>query len=550
MALNRGYLLGAVAGVGLAGAAAAGVGLTPPHANAQIEGQTGDLSKPPIGAPSRFSAAPGAPNTFADIFEHVAPAVVSIEVTARIPRSELGDVQGLPFPFNQMPQFRQGPAPNGRATPGGRGRRANPNGGDDGGNGDDSDLPEAQAAGSGFFISRDGYVVTNNHVVENATKITVTLTDKRELSARVVGRDEESDLAVLKVEGGNFPFVSFEAQAKPRVGDWVLAVGNPLQLGGTATAGIVSAIGRDIPADSAGALPAQYLQIDAPINRGNSGGPTFDVYGRVIGVNSAIYSSTGGSIGIGFAIPADVADTITKQLISGKKITRGYLGAAISSIGSDQAESLGLPLNTGVLVRDVTAGGPGARAGLQVGDIILTVNGQKVSSSSELTRAVAATRAGDVMRLEVRRAGRTQMVSVTSGVRPSVATLNRTDGSLGGDEDDSGSAAHPGAPRTTVLGLAVEPLTGAARRANGLGAEERGVLISNVVDGSDAAKKGLRAGYVIVQANERPVTTPAEFAAAVADARKAGRPSVFLLVDAGQNRNVGIAVKLDEPKAK
>ncbi len=543
MALNKGYLLGALAGVGVAGAAAAGVGLTLPHADAQT-----DDTRPPIGSPARFAAAPGAPGSFADIFERVAPAVVSLEITARVPRSELGEMQGLPFPFNQMPQFRQGP--NGRTAPGGRNRRAAPGGGGADGE-DDSDLPEAQAACSAFFISRDGYLVTNNHCVENSTKITVTLNDKRELDAKLIGRDEESDLAVIKVEGGNFPFVNFEAQAKPRVGDWVLAVGNPLQLGGTATAGIVSAIGRDLPPDSAGNLPSQYLQIDAPINRGNSGGPTFDVYGRVIGVNSAIYSSSGGSIGIGFAIPADVADTITKQLISGKKITRGYLGAAITNIPSDQAAALGLPMNSGAFVADVTAGGPGDKGGLRVGDIVLSVNGQKVSGSNELTRAVAATRSGDTMRVEIRRAGRVQVLNIVSGLRPSIASLNRSEAGGGSDDEQGGpDAARPGPARTTVLGLSLEPLTEAGRRANGLGADVRGVLISAVADGSDASKKGLKAGMVVVQANERPVATPQDFAAAVADARRAGRPAVFLLVNIGQGRNVGIALKLDEPKGK
>ncbi len=547
MPSNKGFLLGAVAGLGLAGTAAAGVGLTLTHAAAQTSGpQLVRASTAPI-----FAAPPGGPVTFADIFERVAPAVVTLEITARVPRSELnGGGEGLPFPFNQLPQFRQGP--NGRGGGGvtpRNGRRPAPNGGDDS-DGDDADGPEAQAACSAFFISADGYLVTNNHCVENSTKLLVRLTDKREFTARLIGRDEESDLAVIKVEGRDFPFVTFEGQAKPRVGDWVLAVGNPLQLGGTATAGIVSAIGRDLPPDSAGSLPSEYLQIDAPINRGNSGGPTFDTFGRVIGVNTAIYSSTGGSIGIGFAVPADVADTITKQLISGKKITRGYLGAAIGEIGTEQAESLGLPPRSGALVREVTAGGPGARAGLQVGDIILSVNGQKIASSNELTRAVAATRSGDVMRLEVRRAGRVQVINVTSGVRPSVATLNRGDATPGVGEDQAPGGARPGAGRTVVLGLAVEPLTDAGRRTNGLAPDVRGVLVTDVVQGSDAAKKGFRAGFVIVQANERPVATPQEFAAAVADARKAGRPSVFVLVDAGQNRNVGLALKLDDAKAK
>ena len=540
---NKAYLLGAVAGVGVAGAAAAGIGLALPAAHAQ-DARVVRAATAPI-----FAAPPGGPVSFADIFERVAPAVVSIEVTARVPRSELGDAQALPFPFNQLPQFRQGP-PNGRATPGPRGGRRGgaPNGapnGDNDGAGQE-DLPEAQAAGSGFLVSADGYIVTNNHVVENATKIMVVLTDKRQLTARVIGRDEESDLAVIKVEGGNFPFVTFETQAKPRVGDWVLAVGNPLQLGGTATAGIVSAIGRDLPADSPSNLPAEYLQIDAPINRGNSGGPTFDTYGRVIGVNTAIYSSTGGSIGIGFAVPSDTADTIVKELIAGRKITRGYLGASIQTVSPETAESLGIPLNSGALVAEVTPGGPGARAGLQPGDIVLSVNGTKVGSSTELTRAVARTHSGDVMRLEIRRGGRVQTLSVTSGVRPTIAQLNSGTGP-GADPSTPGALSKPDTNRSTVLGLAVQPLDEAGRRANNVASDVKGVLITDVAEGSDAAKKGFQRGYVIVQANERPVSTPQEFAAAVADARKAGRPSVFLLVNTGRGRNAGVPLKLDAP---
>ena len=537
---NKGFLVGAIAGVGVAATAAAGVGLALPTANAQERVMR---TAAPIFAPP-----PGGPVSFADVFERVSPAVVSIQVTARIPRSEL---QGqLPFPFNQLPQFRQGPnGPNGRGAPGQRGpdgRPRAPNGDDDGDGQDDG--REAQAAGSGFLVSADGYVVTNNHVVENATKITIVLSDKRELSARLVGRDEESDLAVLKVEGGRFPFVSFELESKPRVGDWVLAVGNPLQLGGTATAGIVSAIGRDLPADSPGSLPAEYLQIDAPINRGNSGGPTFDTYGRVIGVNTAIYSSTGGSIGIGFAVPADTADTIVKELIAGRKITRGYLGASITNVGSEQAESLGLPINSGALISTVVAGGPGARGGLQPGDIVLSVNGQKVSGSSSLTRAVARTRSGEVMRLEVRRAGRVQTVNVTAGVRPSVAQLNKT-GTDDNDGPNSGDSARPAPPVDTVLGLGVRSLDQTIRDANNIPADVRGLFIESAATGSDAAKKGLRRGFVIVQANERPVSTVQEFNAAVADARRAGRPSVFLLVRDGAGNNAGIAIKLDAAPA-
>ena len=270
-----------------------------------------------------FAPPPGAPLSFAEIFQRVAPAVVSIDVTSRAAAPARGAIPGLPpgFPF---------------ALPGG------PDDNDDGGDGDNSttprgngqpSMPESQATGSGFFIAADGYIVTNNHVVENATSITVRLTDQRELKARLVGRDEATDLAVIKVEGRAFPFVNFENDAKPRVGDWVIAVGNPFNLGGTATAGIISAYGRDI-----GDNYVDYLQIDAPINRGNSGGPTFDVYGRVVGVNTAIFSPSGGSVGIGFDIPADVAQAVSRDLIAGGKVVRGYIGASVQQITPEIAE--------------------------------------------------------------------------------------------------------------------------------------------------------------------------------------------------------------------
>jgi len=236
-----------------------------------------------------FAPPPGAPLSFADIFDKVSPAVVSIDVTSKVdPRAAaLGRIPGLPFELQ----------PKGRGGQGqGQGQDQDQGQGQDDGGGD---APAAMSSGSGFFISADGYIVTNNHVVENAAEIKVILKDERELVGTIVGRDEATDLAVIKVEGRGFPFVDFENSAKPRVGDWVIAVGNPFGLGGTATAGIISAYGRDI-----GETFVNYIQIDAPINRGNSGGPTFDIYGRVIGVNTAIFSPSGGSVGIGFAIPA------------------------------------------------------------------------------------------------------------------------------------------------------------------------------------------------------------------------------------------------------
>jgi serine protease Do len=524
-AKKTGFIAGAVAGAGIAAAALAGAGL---HWPAAFADQRGEIVRTSAATAPMFAPAPGAPLSFADIFERVAPAVVSIDVTSRAERRAAGRVPGFEgFPFNiPTPRGQQNEDDEDDSEGGGAGGAAQPQ------------LPEARATGSGFFISPDGYVVTNNHVIENATEITVRMTDKRELKARVIGRDEGTDLAVLKVDGGRFPYVSFENQAKPRVGDWVIAVGNPFDLGGTATAGIISAYGRDI-----GESFVDYLQIDAPINRGNSGGPTFDIYGRVVGVNTAIFSPTGGSVGIGFAVPADIADSITKQLISGGKITRGYLGVSIQNVTPEIAESLGIPPRTGALVADVTEGGPAAKAGVESGDVILNVNGKAVGTANELTRQVALARAGDILRLEVRRGGRNRIIEVRSGTRPSESELNR---SLLGERNDNGPATPaPEVNRTTVLGLGLVPLDAAARTRYSLPATARGVVIDNVATGSDAARRGLRRGDLILQANERAVATPAEVATAVADARRAGRPSVLLLVSR-QGRTLAVPLKFDE----
>ena len=544
MALKRkGFVTGAVIGAGLCVAALAGAGVRLPGADAASRPALIKTSAPV------FAPAPGAPQSFADIFERVAPAVVSIDVTTRVERNALRGIPGFEgFPFALPQQPGEGGGQGGQG-----GRQGGPQGGGQQGDNDDDDgpggqpgAPEAQATGSGFFISADGYIVTNNHVVENATTITVRLTDKRELKARLIGRDEGTDLAVIKVEGGRFPFVNFENDAKPRVGDWVIAVGNPFNLGGTATAGIVSAYGRDI-----GEQFVDYLQIDAPINRGNSGGPTFDVYGGVIGVNTAIFSQTGGSVGIGFAVPSDIADSITKQLIAGGKITRGYLGVSIQSVNKDIADSLSLPADKGALVNDVTPGGPADKAGVMSGDVVLQLNGKPVPTANELTRMVASAKAGETLRLQVLREGKTVNLNVTSGTRPSNAELAQ-----GPDENNGSGAAPrrpaqpPEAPKTTVLGIGLVPIDDAARRRFSIAATVRGVAVDSVTMGSDAATKGLRRGDVIVQANTKAVTTPAELEAAVAEARKAKRPSILLLVNRG-GRNIGaMPLKLDEDKEK
>lgn len=320
----------------------------------------------------------GAPETFAPILERVSPAVVSIYSTATVAPPQL-IVPDLPF--LGRPQY----------------------------------LPPMQAmsSGSGFFISADGYVVTNDHVVAGAQEVEVVLQDERRLKARLVGRDPATDLAVLKVDGGGFPFVSFAEAARPRVGDWVIAVGNPFGLGTTATAGIVSARGRDI-----GSTFVDYLQIDAPLNRGNSGGPTFDVHGRVVGVNTAILSPSGGFIGIGFAVPADVADKVTRRIIARRPVERGYLGATLQDVTPETAEALGLPAPGGALVVSVAPGGPAAAAGLQPGDVLTTVEGGRIVDAAAATRLVVRKDPGEVVHVGVRRNGGTVELSVRLGARP------------------------------------------------------------------------------------------------------------------------------------
>ena len=329
------------------------------------------------------------PMSMAEIFERVAPAVVSVEVVAQ-PRS----IFGFAVPRGDDDSVR------------GEGR--------------------TRASGSGFFISADGTVVTNSHVIEGARGIVVALHDGRRLEARVVGRDETVDLAVLKVEdpdnrSARYPYVNFEDSARPRVGDWVLAVGNPFGLGGTATAGIVSAYGRDI--DAAGLV--EYLQLDAAINRGDFGGPSFDVYGRVIGVNTAILSPSGGSIGISFAIPAETAAATVKQLATGKAVLRGFIGASIQTLDAEAAEAQGIAGRKGALVAGVASNGPAARAGLRPGDVVVEVDGEAVSTSSEFTRKVARAGPGKTLRLQILREGRAQTLTVRTGTRPPPRELER-----------------------------------------------------------------------------------------------------------------------------
>ncbi|WP_420479505.1 Do family serine endopeptidase [Brevundimonas sp. FT23028] len=512
MMKRKEFMLGAVAGLAFAAAATAGGVIDWPTANAgPVAGVSGRLAPSAGAAGLAFAPPQGAPLSFADIFQQVAPAVVQIDVKTRVQQPRGG--------FIQIPGLGAVPV--------------QPPGGQD--QGEDDEGATAMGSGSGFFISADGFIVTNNHVVADAVEITVRLADSREMTARVVGRDESTDLAVLKVDGSDFPYVSFEETAQPRVGDWVIAVGNPFGLGGTATAGIVSAQGRNQLDNS---TPyTDYIQIDAAINRGNSGGPTFDIYGRVIGVNSAIYSPSGGSVGIGFAIPASVAKPITDRLMRGETIERGYLGVQIGPIDRTWVSQLGLQNSDGAYVNSVTAGGPADRAGLQAGDVVLTLNGEKVRDSNDLTRRVGQARPGDNLRLEIWRDGRRQTLNVRSGTRPSVAELNAEAGSAPGATPAPGA----GSAGATVGGLNVAPMSPALRRQYDIPAGVNGVVITQSGRGDNRA---YQPGYVIMRAGQKAVTSVADFQAAVQAARAAGT-GVFVLVWTPQG-NVPTVLELPE----
>ena len=464
----------------------------------------------PVNAKPIAPLATAAPPSFADLVQRVAPAVVSVDIVGKASRESTS----FSGPSQDGPFGPQGGSDG--QDPFGVFRHFFPQLPDQ--------LPAGpmRATGSGFFISADGYLVTNNHVVENADKITVRTSDGRTLKAKLVGRDPATDLAVIKVDGHDFPFVSFEDRAKPRVGDWVVAVGNPFNLGGTATAGIVSALRRP---NVSGSSYVDYMQIDAPINRGNSGGPSFDLEGRVVGVNSAIFTPSGGSVGIGFDIPADVAASVSKQLIANGKVSRGYIGATVQDVTPDIAESLGLTPHHGALVADIVPDGPSAHAGLRSGDLILKVEGHPVTSAADLTRQVALAQAGSSIHLDIRREGHMQALTVRSGLRPSEQQLALNDGAgvLGGTGGSHG------------LGLMVAPHAGG------------GLTIERVLPGSDAGDKGLRPGDVIEQVGGHAANSAADVTAAVSAARSAGRKDVLLLV-AHNGRHVYLPVEIGTGK--
>ena len=450
----------------------------------------------------------GAPASFADLTEQLAPAVVNISTRQRVRVATTNPFAGTPFE-----DMFGGARPQGPQT------------------------REAQSLGSGFIVSPDGFVVTNNHVVMadgqgQIESITVTMPDGTEHSARLVGRDAASDLAVLKISAAKpLPFVKFGDSRSARVGDWVIAIGNPFGLGGSVTSGIISAVYRNT---GSGSAYDRYLQTDASINRGNSGGPMFDMKGQVIGINNAIFSPTGGSVGIGFAIPAETAAPIVERLMKGQTIERGYLGVRIQALNEDLADSLGIPHRKGEFVQAIEPGKPAAAAGIVPGDVVLKVDGKEVGPDQTLSFIVANIAPGSRIPIELVRDGRRMTVTATVGKRPSEEELAQQ------SFDPNEAEAPDDFNRTPkkqgeglaekALGFSVLPLTPQIARQLGASEDTQGLVVSVVDPSSDAGAKGLLRGDIILSANYRQITTVAALEEAIRAAKAGNRNAVLLRV--------------------
>ncbi|MGQ3672870.1 Do family serine endopeptidase [Xanthobacter sp. TB0136] len=458
--------------------------------------------------------------SFADIVEKVSPAVVSVKVKKDVDAEGPGGMG--PMGGNVPPQieeflkrfgFGEGPGPMGPRGPRG------PRGGE----------RPVVGQGSGFFISADGYVVTNNHVVDGADEVEVTATDGKEYTARVIGTDPRTDVALLKIDNvSDLPWVKL-AESAPRVGDWVIAVGNPFGLGGTVTAGIVSARGRDI-----GSGPYDdFLQIDAPINRGNSGGPTFSLNGEVIGVNTAIVSPSGGNVGIAFAIPSETVATVVQQLRDSGKVSRGYIGVQIQPLTEELASGLGIKQTEGALVSQVQPGAPGEKAGVKASDVIVKVNGEAIKDARELSRKIGMLKPGTKVDLELIRDGKTMTVPLTLDQLPGDIDAKPGEGA------DS-SADVKGLPR---LGLQLAP----AGSVDGAGAE--GVVVTGVDPRGLAAAQGLRTGDVILKVGDKTISAPKDVREGLEAAKAANRKAVLLQVKNRQGVRF-VAISLEDAGKK
>ncbi len=468
-----------------------------------------------------------APTSFADLAERLLPAVVNISTTQIVRGERQQTPQGQPGERRRgpdVPQFPPG-SPFEEFFRDFFDRQGRP----------DAPPRRQQSLGSGFIIDADGYVVTNNHVIAEADEIRVILHDNTQLSARIVGRDTRTDLALLRVETPRpLTAVAWGNSDQMRVGDWVLAIGNPFGLGGTVTQGIISARARDI---NAGPYD-DFLQTDAAINRGTSGGPMFNLAGEVVGINTAIYSPTGTSVGIGFAIPSALAQPVIAQLREHGRVRRGWLGVNIQTVNEEIAESLGLDRPRGALVARVTERGPAEVARIQPGDVILRFDGREVTDMRRLPRLVAETSVDRTVPVVVWRRGREVTLEVRVGELP--------------DEQDQAAGTAPQQPRertppppatVEALGMTLSALTPELRQRFEVGERVRGVLITRVADGSSAAERGLRAGDVIVEVGQEEVATPQQVVAKIQQARSQNRRSILVMIERqGEQRFVGLQV--------
>ena len=488
-------------------------------------------AQPAINPPTAATPGGGLPASFADVAERVGPAVVNIQVSKKVGSGGAGQLTPDQLPDgmrefferffgdeNPMRRFGQREDRGERGERGDRPRRS-------------PREREMVGVGSGFIVSPDGFVVTNNHVVEGADEVTVGMQNRKEYQATVVGTDPKTDLALVKIKANErFPYVAFGDSEKVRVGDWIIAVGNPFGLGHTVTTGVISARGRTI-----GAGPYDdFLQVSAPINRGNSGGPTFNRQGEVIGVNTAIFSPSGGSVGIGFAIPSNMAQKVISQLEKKGKVERGWLGVVIQDVSEDMAASLNLPKDEGAIIAQVTPDGPAAKAGLKQGDVVLAVNGERIGEMRRLPRVIADIPPGETIRLTVWRNGREQTVRTTVGTYPESKEAAAMTSRRGGDRNDRVST-------DKVLGLKLAPVSPQTRRNFGLGSDVGGVVVTDVGDDSPAADKGIQPGDIIVAVENEPVSSPADVVARIERAQKENRRAVLLLLNReSQERFVAI----------
>ena len=474
------------------------------------------------GSPPSSAAQAVPQQSFAPLVKRVLPAVVNISVTEKSGTDAMSEqtpegFRGSPFD-DFLRRFFEEHRGEGQLTP--HPFRGNPD--EEGGSG-----PKRIALGSGFIIDPSGTVVTNNHVVGEAAKVEVTLQDNSKYTAQIVGRDSKTDIAVLKIKADKpLPYVSLGDSNAAQIGDWVIAVGNPFGLGGSVTTGIISARGRDIHAGQFD----DFLQIDAPINRGNSGGPTFNLNGEVIGINTAIYSPNGGSVGIGFAVPSSVAKTVVAQIESHGKVSRGWLGVQIQEVTPAIAASLGLQGEHGAMVAVVTPNSPGAEAGLKQGDVVLSFNGGEVKQLRDLPRLVAATAPGTKAALNVWRNGHSTELHTTIAEAPENPRVASTSNEQQPSED-----------RAEALGLHFASLSNELRRELRLGRDAQGVVITGVDDGSTADALGLMRGDVVVSINQEPVNTPQEAAQKLKQIADSPQKNALLLLNRhGVTQYVGV----------